>query len=540
MAAGAAAAGGAIAAMLHRNTRNFHHPGSSIKDQFIRAVQQNNLSAVKHLLQRGVSLSDFRSSPYNYQELPLHIAVTKGYCDMASWLIGAGADVNQRNWMSEVPIQFASRNGDQNMVKLLLKAGAKVDKRTENGNTALMYAAQFGHVDLVRFLIANGADRNAVDNKGNGLLHWATLRTKNSAMLSYLISQGFCPDQANIFGETPVHKACKNAGLPELTLLAEQGATLTLPTASGATSLHYASNSHQGEQIAKVKLLLGNQVDVNQADSNGVTPLHIAARQGNSRLVETFLEAGSDPNKTDQAGRTALHKTLSPHIADSLLAAGAKVNAADTKGNTPLLSAVRNMYQIWPTNRHLCVQGEGMANLLMKAGAQVNVKGEGYAPLYYAILYGSSPLIQNMLDRGASVKALNPKGHDAYQVANDAEKRYGMREGAVRRLLNSYSKMSKLQTLRRTYIIGHRQSRDTVMQLQAIYSSDQSIAEKDTLGLQVLARYQKLKQAHHYDYRGVDVKFWALRRFALSQGKADFGQWTVALLNTFRNQNRSY
>jgi ankyrin repeat protein len=81
--------------------------------------------------------------------------------------------------------------------------------------------------------------------------------------------------------------------------------------------------------------------------------LHTAARTGDGRIVEYFLERGLDPNAPGEYGLTPLHILLSSTPMDRrsqepalkalqlLIDAGADVNARDANGNSPLKAAER-------------------------------------------------------------------------------------------------------------------------------------------------------------------------------------------------------
>lgn len=75
---------------------------------------------------------------------------------------------------------------------------------------------------------------------------------------------------------------------------------------------------------------------------DGASPLHLAVRRGFTRLVETLLARGVDPNATDAHGGTPLAEVLGlpPDLAEDmarrLLAAGANPERAAFDGRTPL------------------------------------------------------------------------------------------------------------------------------------------------------------------------------------------------------------
>jgi uncharacterized protein len=80
-----------------------------------------------------------------------------------------------------------------------------------------------------------------------------------------------------------------------------------------------------------------------ESDRMGRTKLHYAAQAGDRVAVESLLAAGAEIDATDNSGWTALHfaaQSNGTHAVLALLERGATVDRQDEHGNTPLFRAV--------------------------------------------------------------------------------------------------------------------------------------------------------------------------------------------------------
>lgn len=70
------------------------------------------------------------------------------------------------------------------------------------------------------------------------------------------------------------------------------------------STLHGAAG--RGDIDTVYELLVEDEVDINDFDANGNTPLHWAALRGHLSVVDVLLEHGADVNIRDRMNRTPL------------------------------------------------------------------------------------------------------------------------------------------------------------------------------------------------------------------------------------------
>jgi hypothetical protein len=102
--------------------------------------------------------------------------------------------------------------------------------------------------------------------------------------------------------KTDYFTACTELDVDGLTKLLEADPETIQSTHSihGGTGLHTLANAlpypTPDVQMECIKILLENGIDINAQSSNGATPLHWAAGNGNHAVVGLLLERGADPD----------------------------------------------------------------------------------------------------------------------------------------------------------------------------------------------------------------------------------------------------
>lgn len=128
---------------------------------------------------------------------------------------------------------------------------------------------------------------------------------------------------------------------------------------------------------------------------------------GNAKGIREALEAGADPDERDAAGNTPLHSAgwgADLDAVRALLAHGADVSARNQRGVPVLHEAARR-------------GNTGVAILLARAGAPVSdhAGDDGSTPLHWAARDGDLELAKVLLERGASLEAVDRLGRTPLQ-----------------------------------------------------------------------------------------------------------------------------
>lgn len=160
-------------------------------------------------------------------------------------------------------------------------------------------------------------------------------------MAEYLLSKGAEVNPSK--GIPPLIKVIDNQDKKLAELLLSHGASIKCVTDTWKESaLHYAcANNCNGI----IPLLLTHGADVNEKDSQGVTPLIYAAVNTNPSLLTLFLSNGADPTICLPGGVSPLHIVCeaghmpSFNAFKELKSFKELVNCKDEKGLTPLAYA---------------------------------------------------------------------------------------------------------------------------------------------------------------------------------------------------------
>lgn len=200
-------------------------------------------------------------------------------------------------------------------------------------------------------------------------------------------------------------------------LILECAADVDTPNAHLITPLMVAAIEGN---IELASLLLRANANARALAKNGLSVLLLACQQGHAAVASLLISHGADVHGTTAEGFPALWVAArkgSRAIVQHLIAAGANVNAhAEPSTSTSTDSpgtAVSSALWIACSGGH-----EDVAVLLLDEGADLEARGpDGCTPLLVACREGHFELVEKLIGRGANVNATASDGSNALWVA---------------------------------------------------------------------------------------------------------------------------
>ncbi|KAJ2991183.1 hypothetical protein NUW58_g2611 [Xylaria curta] len=403
-------------------------------------AEKGYIQCAKALITHGVS-----TNVSGGQTLPLLSAVQSKRLELASFLLDHGADPNMTTEKFKLPLLAAVENEDIPMVELLVKNGAKIEMVNKTNTilkTALSCASAIPNQALLTRLLRMRADVNHIP-VGSPSPLFAAVRKKQVKNVMILLERGADVNAVvpEPFDSAPVNAAYDDPAL--LGILIENGADINHLSVNGTVLFQASRFGHEATvefllEYGKNLQLNKEFIDKERGVNNGMSPLCIACKNNHAGIIHLLLEAGAniqhstsrgafplgicaqfaprelpdralralleyrtslDLNQQDLDGNTALHQINSSTplvVVELLVNAGASLNVANRKGDTPLMVAIE------AGNIQACQY------LFSKNASLAGVSYASSGLVYRAALSGVPDVIQMVVDAGADVDEIDP------------------------------------------------------------------------------------------------------------------------------------
>lgn len=306
---------------------------------------------------------------------PLHIAVEKGDEEAIQFLLFNAADIEAKNRQELTPLGVAVTKKDLKTCKFLVDKKANIQVRDSDQNTLmhLILSHKFTTEPFYKFFDyfkEKAPDLlQAVNKQEETPLHIAAKTANKDLNYDKLLTE--CKDQVekqDKDGNTPLLVAFAHGNKRMVNKLMDKGANLKAINKKGENYIHQIVRSRSPEFIKDIGSYLRRGVSIDEPDSGGNTPLHLAVISG----------AGAD-------------------IVGILLENEANVSPVNNEGNTPLHLAALRSYQ------DLFGEDDLVKKLLNNGAAESKNKPneEGYTPLHFAAKAGHLANVEKLLEAGA-------------------------------------------------------------------------------------------------------------------------------------------
>lgn len=164
--------------------------------------------------------------------------------------------------------------------------------------------------------------------------------------------------------------------------LVDSSSNFNMLDSDGDTVVHVATQENREEMLLK---LIESGADINFLNKTHQPPLELAFKAGYANIIKVLLKGGANPNIKFKDGSTLLHNLVKSldkmDLIPLAIAAGARIETQDRRGNTPLHNAV----QLANTKKDLASQYTDIALKL------INIVGQ-HKILFQPNLLRKSPL----------------------------------------------------------------------------------------------------------------------------------------------------
>ena len=227
----------------------------------------------------------------------LHICSFHGNYKIINRLIYYGGKKQEQNSNDKIPVDIAK---DNKVRKVLTNLNEEAKASNEKNIQELVNFGKDINEKLSIFSIA--PIHKIIESRE---------KTKHEVLKKMLLI-GSDPNIKDSNGWTALHYACQLGDFESVKILVDKKADITSFSNNRRTPLHLAAKMNRNDIVNYLidKILENKNIDnkiINFKDDNGCTPAHLAAKEGNTKCLESLLSKGADLYATDLCGWNILH-----------------------------------------------------------------------------------------------------------------------------------------------------------------------------------------------------------------------------------------
>ncbi|EPE05618.1 ankyrin repeat protein [Ophiostoma piceae UAMH 11346] len=366
---------------------------STYSEEKLDKSGSENLSATQVLLNANADAN----SPHDLlYRAPLTIAVTYGRFQDVKALVRAGADVTVKSQNSRSLLYEALSLNKLETAAFLMEAGAKLSQRDEHKLPILQQIIFYNNTSLVKLAIEAGAITNFSHEKGCSILLEAAC-SKNKDIMEVLWDYGVGTSNGY---EALIVATCRG-NWDIVKFLVKKGVRIKNDDHNSWLAIIKGLQNHRDPTI--VKTLVEAGANPNLLSEEKFTPLAQAISDGQRETMTELIAAGADVNaksgrvskygRVSKSGRVFSHLRLAIHernegMVKDLVSAGARINNVE-EGDRPVLYIAVELGL------------NGIADVLINGGADVNTEWHGSTVLSAATLAENKDMVELLLQNGA-------------------------------------------------------------------------------------------------------------------------------------------
>ncbi|XP_063783764.1 uncharacterized protein LOC134932872 isoform X2 [Pseudophryne corroboree] len=441
----------------------------------------------------------------------LHLACQKGFFDTVLILLENGASMDKLDGNHRTPLHYALVEKHRNICQLLIEWGCRIRDHNISGQlvpatlnqdlkefckgysemwqTAIPEVLN-GNITLLKKMIGDHEKGNTVMASlrsrcvdGSTLLHVAAYFGDTQLVESILKLQVEV-DILDYRESTPLQRS---RDVKTMQLLLNHGADIHWKDHDGNTALHMICYGEPGKpsRMDCLQLLLSNGVSTRKCNKNRLLPIHCAAIQGRTDVVQAVVESGTKERELINEHLMLQDTPSLPYLAMAndhlecaiwlvsnkfnlrdgedaellfditfnkdekgnkvqqvrfLITSGLNVNICDNKGNSAVHLAARH------------IENYDIMKLLLSSGAEVDtVNNDCITPLFNAVHASNFHGARLLLDYGANLEHQDNGGLTAFDHIKNVDDwiACGIFSDEMNELLRAYDLQQSIHLVRR-------------------------------------------------------------------------------------------